>query len=145
VSVIAALTLSPRRRRVGLLSHTLPDASFRGATVAAFLRRLLRRVRGRVIVVWDNWSGHGGPDVRAVLAAHPRLTVERLPPYAPTLNPVEHLWSQLKWGAVCNFAPADAAELDAAVRPALARLARSQPLLRGCWRGARLHIPGWRC
>lgn len=145
MSVIAALTLSPRRRRVGLVWHTLPDASFTGATVAAFLRRLLARVRGRVIVVWDNWSGHGGPAVRAVLAAHPRLTVERLPPYAPALNPVEHLWSLVKWGELCNFAPADAGELDAAIRPVLARLARSQPLLRGCWRGTRLHIPGWRC
>lgn len=145
MSAIAAPTLSPRRRRVGLVWHTLPDASFSGAAVAAFLRRLLARVRGRLIVVWDNWSGHGGPAVRAVLAAHPRLTVERLPPYAPDLNPVEHLWSLVKWGALCNFAPADAAELDAAARPVLARLARTQPLLRGCWRGARLHVPRWRC
>lgn len=145
MSVIAALTLSPRRRRVGLLFHTLPDASVTGATVAAFLRRLLRRVRGRLIVVWDRWSGHGRPAVRAVLAAHPRLTVERLPPYAPDLNPVEHLWSLVKWGELCNFAPADAAELDAAARPVLARLARAQTLLRSCWRGAKLHVPRWRC
>lgn len=145
MSVIAALTLSPGRRRAGLAWHTLPGGSFAGPSVAAFLRRLLRRVRGRLIVVWDRWNGHGGPAVRRVLAAHPRLTVERLPAYAPDLNPVEHLWSLVKWGALCNFAPADAAELDAAVRPTLARLARSQPLLRGCWQGARLHIPGWRC
>jgi hypothetical protein len=145
VSAIAALTLSPRRRRVGLVWHTLRDASFTGATVAAFLRRLLRRVRGRVIVVWDRWTGHAGPAVRRVLAEHPRLTVERLPAYAPALNPVEHLWSLVKWGELCNFAPADAAELDAAVRPLLTRLARSPTLLRSCWRGARLHVPRWRC
>jgi transposase len=145
VSVIAALTLSPRRGRLGLYFRTIVNGSFSGGSVAAFLRQLLRHLRGRVIVVWDRWSGHRGPDVQAVLADHPRLKLESLPPYAPELNPVEHLWSHLKWARLNNFAPNDAVELDRAIGPALKKTRQEQPLLLGCWRGAKLQLPRWRC
>ena len=38
VSVIAALTLSPKRGRRGLYFRTIPNGSFNGAGIAAFLR-----------------------------------------------------------------------------------------------------------
>jgi putative transposase len=145
VSVIAALTLSPKRRRLGLYFRTIPNGSFNGASVAAFLRQLLRHLRGKVIVVWDRWSGHRGSDVRAVLADNPRLKLEQLPAYAPTLNPVEHLWSLLKWSELNNFAPKDHLDLDGAIHPALEKITRCRSLLLGCWQGARLRIPRWRC
>lgn len=145
MSVIGALTLSPRRGRTGLYFRTVVDGSFDGAGVAHFLRQLLRHVRGRVVVVWDRWSGHGGPHVRALLARNPRLTVERLPAYAPELNPVEYLWSHLRWSALCNFAPADAVELDGAIGPVLRATARDQNLLRGFWAGANLRLMRCRC
>lgn len=144
VSVIAALTLSPRGRRLGLYFRTAVNGSFTGATVADFLRHLLRHLRGRVVVVGDRWSGHRGPDVRAVQAANPRLHLESLPAYAPELNPVEHLWSQLKWGRLANFAPDDADELDDRIRPELRSLTKRRDLLRGCWKGANLKLPRWR-
>lgn len=140
VSVIAALTLSPLGRRFGLYFRSLVNGSFTGATVADFLRQLLRHIRGRVIVVWDRWSGHRGADVRAVLDAHPRLQIESLPAYAPELNPVEHLWSQLKWGRLSNYAPDDADELDARIGPELRSMSKQRDILRACWRGARLKI-----
>ena len=131
VSVIAALTLSPLRRRLGLYFRTVPNGSFNGAGVAAFLRQLLRHVRGKVVVIWDRWSGHRGPHVRAVLAGNPRLTLEQLPTYAPVLNPVEHLWSHLKWSALSNFAPQDHRDLDRAIHPAMEKITRGQSLLLG--------------
>lgn len=145
VSIIAALTLTPRRRRHGLYFRTLVNGSFNGASVAAFLRQLLRHVRGRLTVVWDRWNGHRGPEVRAVLARHPRLQLESLPAYAPQLNPVEHLWSHLKWARLCNFVPADSAELDQAIHPVLQQTAKRQWLLRGCWQGAKLTLPRCLC
>jgi transposase len=141
VSIMAALTLSPIRRRLGLYFRTLVNGSFNGARVAAFLRQLLRHIRGRILVIWDRWNGHRGPDVRAVEADHPRLKLESLPPYAPQLNPVEHVWSHLKWATLCNFAPADSEELDRAIGPALRTTAKQRSLLRGCWRGAKLSLP----
>jgi transposase len=145
VSVIGALTLSPLGRRFGLYFRTIVNGSFAGATVADFLRQLRRHIRGRVIVVWDRWNGHRGPDVRAVEAANPRLHIELLPAYAPELNPVEHLWSQLKWGRLSNFAPDDADELRTRIGPALRSISKQQNLLIGCWRGAKLRLPQWRC
>ena len=41
-----------------------------------------------------------------------RLSLEDLPPWAPTLNPVDTLWGWLKYDQLCNFAPRDALQLD---------------------------------
>jgi transposase len=51
---------------------------------------------------------HKGPLMRAVLAEFgPRLTLEQLPSYCPDLNPVEWLWSWIKYAQLANFRPRD--------------------------------------
>ena len=54
VSLIGAISISPRKQHHNLYFDTLPDGSFRSPNVAAFLRELLKHLRGRVIVIWDN-------------------------------------------------------------------------------------------
>ena len=49
------------------------------------------------------------------------LTVERLPGYAPDLNPVETLWSNIKGQELANRCAEDLEELDVAVRAGMAR------------------------
>jgi transposase len=141
VSVISALTLSPRRGRLGLYFRTIPKGSFNGESVAAFVRQLLRHLRGRVIVVWDRWSAHRGSAIQTVLADHPRLELAYLPAYAPELNPVEYLWSHLKWSELCNFVPQDADDLDRAIGPTLRKTTQIRPLLLGFWQAAKLSMP----
>jgi hypothetical protein len=80
VSTIAALSVAPRRRRLGLYWRTDPERYIDAEAVVAFLRRLLRHLRGRVIVVWDGGSNHKGPVIRELLRRFPRLHLERLPP-----------------------------------------------------------------
>jgi transposase len=47
----------------------------------------------QVVLLWDGLSAHWCHKMRAHLEAqHDWLTVERLPAYAPELNPVEDLW-----------------------------------------------------
>ena len=58
VSVIGAVSVSPAARRLGLYFATLPDGYFDAEAVVAFLRDLLRHLRGKVVVVWD---GGGEP------------------------------------------------------------------------------------
>ncbi len=99
--------------------QTYPKESINNLKVAAFLRRLLRHLRGPVIVVWDGGTMHKGEPIRHVLADYPRLRVERLPAYAPELNPVEHLWGQTKYGQLANYAANDVAELDDVVQERL--------------------------
>jgi hypothetical protein len=79
ISVISGIAVSPRRHRLGLYFH-LHDANLHAAEVCAFLRMVLRHLRGPVIVVWDNGNIHKGPVVRALCAAFPRLRLEALPP-----------------------------------------------------------------
>ena len=112
ISVIAGLSLSPVTRQPGLYFEAAPDRHFRATDVATFVRHLLRHLRGRVILVWDNGAMHKGTPIRQLLADFPRLSIEYLPPYAPTLNPVEQLWNHLKYGALANFVPRDLEELD---------------------------------
>lgn len=52
----------------------------------------------KVVVIWDGGPKHHGPVIREFLKKNQRLRLERLPPYAPDLNPVEAVWSWLKWG-----------------------------------------------
>jgi putative transposase len=110
--VIAALSLSPVTRRPGLYFEAVSDRHFRAVNVAGFVRDLLRHLRGRVILVWDNGAMHKGEPIRRLLADYPRLSIESLPPYAPDLNPVEQLWNHLKYGGLANFVPRDLDDLD---------------------------------
>ncbi len=105
VSVAAALWLSPRRDRLGLYFHTLADGYFDNWYVTAFLEALLHDLAGRFVIIWDGGTMHKGEPIRA-LEAHfgDRLSLERLPPFAPVLNPVESLWSWLKYSRLNNFA-----------------------------------------
>jgi transposase len=60
-------------------------------------RRWGRFHRGeRPVLVWDELSAHWSRTMRAWVAEQDWLTQERLPAYAPELNPVELLWSSLK-------------------------------------------------
>jgi transposase len=115
ISVIGGLSLSPRARRLGLYFQTHRDRYITNIQTAAFLRDLLRHLRGRVIVVWDNGPTHKGDPIRRVLADYPRLRVEWLPTYAPDLNPVEQLWNHIKYGQLANFTTDDVEELDEVV------------------------------
>jgi transposase len=110
ISAISAVTVSARRRRVGLYIHFHPDQNITHVEVAVFLRALLRHLHGHVLVVWDGGSIHKGPDVRTLLARCPRLHVERFPGYAPELNPDELVWAHFK-AALANGRPDDLDEL----------------------------------
>ena len=130
VSAMAALTVSPRRHSLGLYFSTYPKAFVNQERAADFLWNLLKRLRGPVIVVWDGGPMHKGEAIRAVLRDFPRLSLERLPPYTPELNPVEYLWNHLKYGVLPNFMPDDVFHLDGVLKQRLRRARKSPSRLR---------------
>jgi putative transposase len=144
LSVIAALSVSPIRQHFGLYFRTQPDGYFKNTDVADFLRDLLRHLRGRVIVVWDNGSMHRGPAIRDVLKAHPRLSIEHLPPYAPEFNPVEQLWNHLKYGQLANYVAPDIATLTEKVTTFLTNAKTDTAHLENCYKHTPLynHLTG---
>ncbi len=141
VSVIGALSVSPRIRRLGLYYGTRADGFFGAPEVIGFLRDLLRALVGKVIVVWDGGTNHKGPLMRAFLARNRRLWLERLPAYAPELNPVEQVWGWLKYGQLANFVPDDLAELDDEIIDRLIHLRCDPKLMRSLWDGSKLPFP----
>lgn len=143
LSAIAALTVSPRRKRVGLVLQTHKNRSVRQEQVIVFLRELLKRLRGPIVIVWDNIGTHRSVAVRAFLAKHPRLHVESLPAYAPELNPVEWYWCDSKHHRLANHGFRDFARLIEAVKEHHAEARQDQRRLRGYVRSAQLPWRLW--
>jgi transposase len=131
LSVIGGVTVSPLRRRLGWYLNFLPDQSVRQPEVIAFLRSLLRHIRGEIILLWDRLNAHRGKAVRQFLSHHPRLHAEFLPAYAPELNPNEYGWSYLKCNSMANYCPDDLDELQAMACKASDPVRRQQRLLQG--------------
>ncbi len=94
------------------------------------MRHLRRHVRTPVILLWDGLQAHRSLETRTYLDANRHwLTVERLPAYAPELNPVEGFWSWTKGTAVANFCPDGLNPIRRRVRQGRNRLARRSDLI----------------
>ena len=141
VSVVGAVSVSPLAQHLGLYFATLPDGFFTAGAVVGFLRNLLKHLRGEVVVVWDGGGNHKGPLIRAFLKRNRRLTLERLPAYAPALNPVEAVWSWLKYGQLANDVPDGIPERDDEVVDRLVELKFDPGLLRVLWERSDLPFP----
>ena len=92
-------------------------------------------------MVWDGLPAHRARLVTEFIAAQQgRLVVERLPGYAPELNPVEYIWGYWKHHELPNFCPRDFAQLSYQARRALRRMRRRPRLVRSFWRQAQLSL-----
>lgn len=129
VSIIAALTLSPRRQRPGLYFSLRANENVTTAWLVPFLRALTRHLRGPFLLVWDRLPGHRAQVVMEYLHRRHRA-VALLPPYAPELNPVEIFWAYLKRNPLANFAAVDAAHLARVATRHVQRLQHRPELLR---------------
>jgi transposase len=138
VSLLGALTISPLRARVGFYCSTVPLHSYDDHSVAWFLRQLLRHQRGKILLLWDRSPIHRGSEVQALLDAHPRLQIEPFPAYAPELNPVEGIWSYLKYSKLANHTAQDVVKLERLIRRELRLLERDQKLLKNICLGSDL-------
>jgi transposase len=145
ISAISCVTVSPKRRRLGLYFHLLPDdVNAHGEDTVAFLRQLRRHIPGPLTILWDKGDIHDRSRVvRAYLAGHPEVVTEPFPSYAPEANPDEGVWGYTKYGRLSNFAPEDTAELRAVLVEELERLDGQTDLLATFIRhaGVRLRLP----
>jgi len=139
LSAIASLTLSARRRRIGLYFQ-MHQKNITAEQVEAFLRQVQRRLRSRVILVLDRWGVH--KKAAKVLLADPRgrFRVEWLPPYAPDLNPVEHVWDHTKYADLANYIPDDVVDLEIESQLSLEDIRSNSELLLSCFHGAKLKL-----
>jgi len=131
VSVIGALVVSPRRRRVRAYFALLPEANFDGEAILAFLKQLRRALGVPMALIWDRLGAHLGEPVAAWLVHNRRhVRAHLLPPYAPELNPVELIWAHAKSNPLANFAPAEIEELLAQTQVTTLAIGDDEALLR---------------
>ena len=109
ISAISSITVSPKTRRLNLHFDLLGDnANVHAEDVVDYLRRLRATVGGPLTVLWDGSRVHDrAKAVQAFLADHPDVRTERLPAYAPELNPDELVWAWTKYGRLGNLAAAN--------------------------------------
>lgn len=147
VSIAAALWWAPwlrpgQRQRLGMFDQTLSNGYFNNHRMADFLEHLMRELPNRMIVVWDGGGMHKGDPIRAAVDRFkPRLSLERLPPYAPDLNPVESVWSWLKYSRLANYAPPNADTLHERIRQELDAVNSDEEFLKGMWQASDLPLP----
>ncbi len=106
ISAISSITVSPKNRSLNLYFDLLPDnTNVHGEDVVEYLRRLKAQVGGPLTVLWDGGRVHDrSKAVQAFLDKHPEIQTERLPAYAPELNPDELVWAWTKYGRLGNLA-----------------------------------------
>lgn len=129
-SAISAIT------EEGKLYMMYQDRALKGSDVVRFLEHLLRRIAGKLLVVWDGSPIHRAKAVKEFLegGAASRLKLERLPGYAPESNPDEGIWKHLKHVELKNVCCRNLSELRRESRKAKERLRHKADVIRGCIR-----------
>ena len=124
----------------GKLYFHSQDRAINSDDVVAFLEHLLREVSGRLVVIWDRAPIHRRHTVQEFLTngASQRLHLERLPAYAPELNPGEGFWQQLKGVELRNVCCFNLLHLRRELRDAVKRVRRKPRLIHSFFRGAKL-------
>jgi transposase len=129
LSVIGAITAA------GRLFLQAQERAYHSEDVVGFLRVLLRKIPGKLLVLWDGAPIHRGQPIKDFLrrGAAKRLHLEQLPAYAPDLNPAEGIWNYLKRVELANLCCPDLPALSLAWRRAKERLRHKRSVLQACF------------
>lgn len=141
ISAIGAMTIRRYPIRFGFQFHLLANnANFKGGSVATFVRNVGKRLHAPITVIWDECAIHWAWPMKKLLEVNPSIEVEALPPYAPELNPVDYVWSYVKYGRLANYCPTNLAELRQSVIAELTLVAKQPALLRSLFSGTGLTL-----
>lgn len=136
LSVISAITPD------GRLFMMIQAVAFTGVTIVRFLKHLLRHLHGQLLIIWDGLPAHHGQAVKDFLrqGAAQRIHLQRLPAYAPDLNPDEGIWHYLKQVEMKNLCCHTLPELRYQLRNATARLRHKTDVILACFQQACLTV-----
>jgi transposase len=115
------------------LCFHLQQPSYNSDRLIGVLEQLAGFYAGhKVVLLWDGLSAHWSTKMRAWLdSQHDWLTTERLPAYAPELNPVEYLWANLKDVELANRSATTLAKVADATEHGIQRVCKHQDLVVG--------------
>jgi transposase len=128
LSAMSGITLE------GKLMMMEQDRAFKGPDVVRFLKHALRQIPGKLLIIWDGSPIHRSRVVEEFLAAGAaaRVQLEKLPGYAPELNPDEGIWKHLKYVELKNVCCRSLLELRRELRKAKERLRHKRDVIFGC-------------
>jgi hypothetical protein len=129
MSAAAVLAYRWDGKRSRLFFQVKPD-SYNTESLMGFLDDLRRHFGGRkVILVWDGLPAHRSRAMTEYLQGQRSwLSVERLPGYAPELNPVESLWGNVKGQELANLCADHLGHAAGALTSGMVRVRGSQQL-----------------
>jgi len=121
--------------KTGRIFMQMQERAYKAEDVVRFLRMLLRKIPGPLLVIWDGSPIHRAEVVKQFLSSPmgKRLHLERLPGYAPELNPQEQVWNLLKRRELKNMCCQDLAHLRQELVRAKERLRHRQDILQHCF------------
>ena len=102
--------------------------SYNTASLMEFLKQLKRFVDGqKVILIWDHLPAHRSREMKQfLLQQRDWLQIERLPGYAPDLNPTEGIWNNIQRREMANLCADHIQEAAAAFSRGLRRVSHSK-------------------
>jgi transposase len=126
----------------GWLFTMTRDDSMNGLDSVHFLKHLLWQTNSNLLVIWDGSPIHRNQCVKDYLAngATKHIHLERLPAYAPDLNPDEGVWDHLKYVELRNMCCSDLNHLHRELNLAILRLRHKPDLIQSFFALAGLSI-----
>lgn len=115
--------------------------TIKGPQLIEFLQALVRQIKGKLLIVWDGLPAHRSALVRSyVESLNGHMVLERLPAYAPELNPVEYIWGYMKQRELANLCAKTIGEVSQFARNRLKSMQRRPRLITAFWKQAELPI-----
>ena len=141
LSLAAALVFEPDRSDAHLVFQLRPGA-YNGETLIEFLMDLHQLEPGRrVALLWDGLPAHRSRLMLDWVASQRSwLSVERLPGYAPELNPTEQVFGSLKSHELANLCSDTIGQVADVTQDGLARIGSDAQLCFAFLRHAGLRL-----
>jgi len=123
-----------------IFTNRMQNRPFVSSDVIEFVKDLLLTTDKDITIVWDGAMIHRSKMVKDFLCtlAPDRLKLVRFPAYSPDLNPIEFIWSYLKWGELKNECFLTIDDLSYAVHMSLLKLKSNPELVRKFFNGVDL-------
>ena len=140
LSLAGALAYEPDGSTAHLFFQLRPGA-YNDAPLIEFLTELHDDAQRAVLLIWDGLPSHRSHRMTEWIASQRHwLSVERLPGYAPDLNPIECVWGNLKSTELANLCSGTIDEVANVAEDGLDRIGSDAVLCFACLRHAGLKL-----
>ena len=135
LSVIGGITLN------GRIHFKVHEGTIRKEQIIEYLKQVLRHIKRHIVLLWDGSRSHKARIVNEFLEKKKdRITAFRLPPYYPKFNPVEFLWTHLKWSKMRGFCPMQLGDLRRKLNNCMRTTRRRPDIVRSYFRASEIPI-----